>query len=479
MRKQFVDTFKQSCYGLSIFLFFFIGKSHAQETIDICDRGEIAQQLARQLNARSCSEIDPAVMANKVRLSIRNKGRIDKIGSKAFEGFNSLKYLRFIGSETYFEPTVFSNLQNLEHLEIRTGDSNFSFDILNEVPTLKSLIFQLNSSTQHIDLSTLKSNSLQTLVLNGHRHMDVNIDISKMKMPTVISLTLSNFKGSKLDLTKDSFSGFKNLKSLYLYKVEISSLSKQIFAPLSQLKRLKLEESNISEWKQEAMIKLRNLEFLHLDYLNQENFSKNLFAGLTNLKELVLSDGWFDHIPPNVFTDLNNLLVLSIVRHRLYKKAFSQDSFNGLTRLRKLSIIRTVAGPVLLHIPAMAFSELKNLKTLSLYDSKVGTIEPYAFHNLFNLEKLNISETNNLLRIPQNAFGRIRGLKWIDISGNLNLSIIEDNVFQNMEDLVEIDTTDTCLMPSNGESKTEYLRRIGIKNFEAFKFGYSSRCTRN
>ena len=351
--------------------------------------------------------------------------------------------------------------------------------ILNKLATLKSLTFKLNSSTQHIDLSTLKSNSLETLVLSGHRHMDVSIDLSKMSMPTVKCLVLRNFKGTRLEFYKDSFNGFKNLKSLSLYNVETSSLSKEIFAPLNELERLKIVESYIYEWKQQALLKLKNLKFLHLDYLKPKNLSKNIFSGLKNLEELVLSDGWFQHIPSNLFSDLNNLLVLNIIRHRLYKKAFSQDSFKGLTRLRELKINNAVAGPMLLHIPAMAFSELKNLKNLHLYDSKVKTIEPYAFHDLVNLEKLVITNSNALVRIPQNVFGNIKGLKWLNISGNLNLSIIEDNVFQNMENLVGIDTANTCLKPSNGESRTEYLRRIGVKILEAFKFGYTSRCTRN
>ncbi|CAD6244893.1 GSCOCG00013521001-RA-CDS [Cotesia congregata] len=85
------------------------------------------------------------------------------------------------------------------------------------------------------------------------------------------------------------------------------------------------------------------------------------------------------------------------------------------------------------YIPAGWFSRFRNLTELTIRGCSVEDIDPRAFHGLYKLEKLVI--TDNRLSVIRNSWFRdCKSLYWLDLSKN-NLMEIEAGAFDNLQHL--------------------------------------------
>ena len=265
-----------------------------------------------------------------------------------------------------------------------------------------------------------------------------------------------------LPLNRNSFAGLKNLKELHIVKTQISGFSKGTFSSLQSLEKLVIKWNDPLKLSRESFEGLSSLKELFIyGSINESEFQRGTFKGLTNLQNMLLSSVFKTAIPPYVFEGLDNLKQLGILNHQLFinRGSATKESFFGLNNLRSL----TISSPSLIiytsrTIDSMVFSELKNLKYLSLKKMRVGDFEDQAFEGLKELESLDLSRNIFKVLSPE-IFGNAN-IRNIDVNYNCQLDTIEDRTFSKMSFLSTLNLMKTRIT-------SNYIRnsidRIGLK----------------
>lgn len=366
----------------------------------------------------------------------------------------------------------FTNFSRLEELDL-TGNplqiiESGTFD---PIIYLKNLILN-DCSLTHISNDVFKNlKRLNKLKINGNNlKSNFNWNLIFVNLSRLEELELR--KSGILDLPKMVFFNNTNLNRLVLAENDLSNLdvANTIGYSLVNLNFLDLSYNNLKKPLSETSF--ANNKELHTLILSGNNLSSHNLAGalspLLKLIDLSLKDCGLTKLPENTFSKITQLKKLDISRNPLNNTEF-------LTLLNSL-INLDMAYCNLQYISKTTFSGMSALNTLILTGNKITNLEAKSFHNLQNLEILDLKNcglnhwyfsnyyTNyNLkeLRLSENylEFFNKEQLPGKDLSSLLkldiskcNLTSLPDDVFVTIPNLLKLQLNNNTLNNDKNDS---------------------------
>ncbi|NXX40875.1 VASN protein, partial [Tricholaema leucomelas] len=247
--------------------------------------------------------------------------------------------------------------------------------------------------------------------------------------PNILSLYV--FENGITALNEDSFTGLPALQLLDLSQNKITSIQRNIFQPLTELVNLDLSSNQLQEITNETFHGLRLLERLYLQKNRIQHIHAAAFDTLENLLELKLQNNQLRAVPP---LNLPNLLLLDISWNKISTitpgafhavnieslkiaglglTSLNEELFQAQNNLHELD----VSDNLLEHVPAV-LRRLGSLTKLSLAgNTRISQLLPEDFHNLHNLQELDISNLN-INTIPREFSSFFPKLRAMTAAGN-------------------------------------------------------------
>ncbi|KAK4884741.1 hypothetical protein RN001_001012 [Aquatica leii] len=163
---------------------------------------------------------------------------------------------------------------------------------------------------------------------------------------------------------------------------------------------------------------------------NKDNTIRNLYLGTNSINA----------IENNTFSQLSDLRILSLEENKI--SSIYKDSFKGLTSMTSLILKKNL----ITNIPIGLFGDLGRLEMLDLSDNRLSSLSPNTFSGLISLTKLNISH-NELKVFEDSHLFPLGKLISLDVSDtklhDLKLEIIMEHHFR-LRVLVLNDNFWTC-----------------------------------
>ncbi|NXF95379.1 VASN protein, partial [Eubucco bourcierii] len=247
--------------------------------------------------------------------------------------------------------------------------------------------------------------------------------------PNILSLYV--FENGITVLNENSFTGLPALQLLDLSQNKITSIQRNIFQPLTELVNLDLSSNQLQEITNETFHGLWLLERLYLQKNRIQHIHAAAFDTLENLLELKLQNNQLQAVPP---LNLPNLLLLDISWNKISTitpgafhavnieslkiaglglTSLNEELFQAQNNLHELDI----SDNLLEHVPAV-LRRLGSLTKLSLAgNTHISQLLPEDFHNLHNLQELDISNLN-INTIPRDFSGFFPRLRAMTAAGN-------------------------------------------------------------
>ena len=344
-------------------------------------------------------------------------------------------YLKNFEDEDSFDDNVYlsknkiiNELTGVDHLDI----SGIKLFIDKEVNFLQSIRKTTLENVKHVRILKLHGklteknilinlNKLEHLNMTGLTEEMFSSVLEDLKNSCSIEkLILQN--GQIKCLEENPFDTLYKIKELDLSNNLVESINDRIFEPLGNLTRMVLRINRISELKDNIFKNLNNLRELDLSKNQIKSISENAFAGLNNLERLNLSINSLKQCNKNIFKHLIKLEELDISYNLL--ESLNDSQFDGMINLKFLNLyqnvclrslsLKTFSGLKNLEsldmsycsmeqLPDNVFIDLNNLKELSLATTSIKIVTKYTFNGLFELIRLNLSNTN-LDYIDNDAF---------------------------------------------------------------------------
>ncbi|MDK9783391.1 leucine-rich repeat domain-containing protein [Vibrio sp. B172a] len=266
------------------------------------------------------------------------------------DGMMNLKELDLCTSAKSL-PDVFSNLVNLEYIEMRLADC-FP-EVVYQLPNLKRLMI----STGSFNFNENGDVSIEDVISNLHNLEEIKVEGCEVidiheNFYQLTKLTSIDFTNNNIVEISESIQNLKKLKSLKLARNDLKSLPDAI-GELSELETLEFSSRDIRSLP-ESIGKLKKLQKIESYFSGLSSLPQSI-GELTKLKELTINNCDLKELP---------------------------ESMQKLEKLEKLMITNTAFE----NIPCW-FVCLTNLKFLSVAKSKVTEIPDWlAF--LPNLERV-------------------------------------------------------------------------------------------
>ncbi|XP_063220547.1 toll-like receptor 13 [Bacillus rossius redtenbacheri] len=309
-----LEAVKETLQYLSLYKndFSFIGARPNNESIDdVLLGGEPQPTFPKmpqllELDLRDCKiqSLDDKVFTGMPKLTVLLLARNHLISLQAdsFSGLTALKILDLSASEfsgilAGFRDVNFTNVPNLEILDVSQTKLPNYFEFSGELPSLK--ILSLCSSFENFD----KANSRM---------------FESMKKLELLNLSGNKFQDGVVH--NYIFSGLKSLRELYLAKCSLddgqknfSFLEIQHFRNLSSLSVLDLSYNSISFIHTTYFSVFKKLKFINLMNNNIGGWEIPVFSDLTNLNEIILDNNLLTSVTNAMLKDFSNLRKLSIL----------------------------------------------------------------------------------------------------------------------------------------------------------------------
>ncbi|XP_071943878.1 uncharacterized protein [Antedon mediterranea] len=257
------------------------------------------------------------------------------------------------------------------------------------------------------------------------------------------------FKDSTFEfISKNSFSNYSRLNSIDVQSGSINFIQEMAFGNQQHLKMIRITGNKINV-ETGAFNGLSHLEILQF----QPNFisiSSNLFSGIgSSLQNLDLGSGIVMNILNDTFDEFINLKSLSVANNKL--KTINKQWFIRLTELTELNL----AGNYILSIPSSVFSHQTKLKELYVPENDIIILEQGCFDGLDFLDELvlsgnKISDIGNVLT----------GFK------NLTKLVINDNLLQMLKKEMFAELASLKYLSLSGNSIAEMTIPLPLPNLE-------------
>ncbi|XP_069673023.1 uncharacterized protein [Periplaneta americana] len=185
------------------------------------------------------------------------------------------------------------------------------------------------------------------------------------------------------------------------------------------------------------------------------NIESKTFSELTQLEIVDISENEIPELKEDTFYGLTRLKDLDIRRCQIF--VVDQRAFSGLTRLVTLSL----SYNNIQDLKPYTFKDLKEMKSLFLDHNNIETLDAHIFFGLTKLEMLKLSE-NQINRMSPNVLKFLPALTTFDISGNVNLDVMDDDLFGRNPNLKELQLS-RCNIRSIAFKNLPNLERIEMR----------------
>ncbi|XP_050666828.1 chaoptin isoform X1 [Leptidea sinapis] len=362
----------------------------------------------------------------------------------------------------------------------------------NRIATLRQASFISQKTLEEINLygnmisnieggAFISLNELRSLELGRNRLSKLNSDVFQ-GIENLEKLDLSeNFIN---DFPTVALKSFTSLKHLNLSSNMITMLDSSHLNSLASLQVLDLSRNNLVKLSPGTFVGLSDLTYLDIGVNSLRTLEDDTFDGLVNLQTLLLRDNNILLIPGTALSRLPALTSVHLGFNRV--TALSSDILRAVSdRINSLVLSRNVIR----ELPPAAFDHFKNLQHLDLSGNLLNSISSEVFTGLeTTLEFLSLSQNrilgftgqqlkfvslwffdisgNQISEIPVNAFESIPSLSHLNISHNLHMSVLPQNIFSHNDALLVVDISDVGLkaLPVNLFSKNRNLERIYLSH---------------
>ncbi|XP_050410792.1 toll-like receptor 2 type-2 [Patella vulgata] len=363
----------------------------------------------------------------------------------------NITYLNFTGNYLpHIDNHTFTNITNfkLNYLHLQTNSiRNCTRNAFNGLTFLRTLSIR-NSTISKTGLMQCLSGvtkDLQTLDLSYiHYYSPLNLDLDEsMNNSKIKTLYIRN-----IDMTKYNHSKLSTLKHLQSITILKSYIKTVTFDYSSSLRTLNFSYNKLSEFPKFCVHEnayFTNLEELRLDHNNIPSVHPEQLACMKSLATFSINNNLIFYIENNTFSNLPNLNVVSIVYNskgmcldefafnssslkKLYiydddlyfdkdHKCNSLDAFKYCSQLEILRVssnhFEFTTNPMFDEL----FSNLVNVKSLSLTRCRLTFLPSFIPKYLYKLEKLWL-HNNNIKDIPEGYFNNFNHLQNIQLNSN-------------------------------------------------------------
>ncbi|KAF5270387.1 hypothetical protein FQR65_LT05575 [Abscondita terminalis] len=241
-------------------------------------------------------------------------------------------------------------------------------------------------------------------------------------------LTLNNNNISEIE--EDALSHLQNLTHIVL-SVNSIQLKPKMFQHLKSLKLIDISQNNLKSIPDELFENQKNLKFLYLWSNNFTTLNASVFTKLENLESLELRKSGLDYIPNELFYPLVKLRDISLAMNNL--QTLPQNTF---INNKDLETIGLHSNTYLKVLPDFLFSNLTHLKELKLFDCNLSTLPENLLYGSGYVKKI-LLQSNSLVELPENVFKDLSELEDLDLSKNL-LQNLHSNLFYSLSKLKKL-----------------------------------------
>ena len=256
------------------------------------------------------------------------------------------------------------------------------------------------------------------------------------------------------EILEEQFSHLENLRYLNLQYNSIKVIHRNTFASSSNLQGLNLAHNQLETLSSAMFIGLHHLTMLDLHRNHIDNINDNAFLYTTSLISLDLSHNLIRDLPESFLKNLDKLEVLNLTNNHLITT--ESVLIEDLTSLQSVNLsyntIEVFSSETLPQLQTLDLSwnnlssmdtndflNVSGVKLLKLDGNPVENITSPLFRHLVSLETLSLSWMPKLYYLSATAFDGLHNLKLLNLSHNLHMSFIHQNIFMPLQSLMHLD----------------------------------------
>ncbi|XP_066276439.1 insulin-like growth factor-binding protein complex acid labile subunit isoform X1 [Branchiostoma lanceolatum] len=321
--------------------------------------------------------------------------KIQTLPGMAFIGATNLGFLDLSSNDlSTVTRTAFSGLYNLTTLLLeRNNISSIEDGAFGDQVKLQSLVLRYNI-LQNMSASTLTSTDLWELDLADNRLTAVR----REDFARLTKLKYLRLHTNRIRTVEDgSFANLANVVVLEIYGNFLTNVSGATFQGLVSVEHIGMGGSNpIETFPDDTFRDLPKLSHLGLLGLPLVSVSDRVWAPLQSLKSISMSDSRLRSIP---------VLPVSLESFSIYRNN------QMLTELRLGDFTTLPRSETGQHLP------LPHLTSLTLRQTGLQKIHPFAFSTLPALKTLDLSSNNfqSILSVDPDAFGNLTTLLSLNV----------------------------------------------------------------
>lgn len=283
-----------------------------------------------------------------------------------------------------FPQEILNKFTNVETIQA-IGATLKSIQPLESCSRLKTVFLQLVRDFEGPDKDAFKNCIIIDKISIINSRMPFVFPIG-MNLPSLSEISISG--GNISRLTRDFFSGLKNLKSLDFSSSRITLVDPNTFTDLKLLETLKLGSNEISE------------------------ISPNTFNSLTKLTELYLNGNLLTKIDDSFTKQLQGM-------EDLYLVSLDNNKITNITATQFYSMGKlNLGGNLIKEIRNDTFgSNNSKMTEISLSRNQITTIGSTAFKGLTKLVTLKL-DYNNMTHLKREFFESLSSIAVLDLSRN-------------------------------------------------------------